>query len=147
MLGVRGNFSLAPGHVVRVASLAGLAMLKFFAWSDRGGGNLKDAHDLLLIMQSYGDAGNQDSLYGDEFHLLERLEYDLSLSGAYLLGKHIAHLASDETFAKLILLLESRTHADRLKTQMASRIGHSENPRNMVERYYECFINGMRTRP
>lgn len=99
---------LAPGFVVRVASLPGLAVLKIFAWLERGSENAKDAHDLLLIMQTYCDAGNQERLYNDEFAVIERLDYDLRLSGAYLLGKHIAHLARDKTYGKLLLYWKAR---------------------------------------
>jgi predicted nucleotidyltransferase len=38
-----------PGLVVRVASLPALAVLKLFAWADRGAGNRKDALDLALL--------------------------------------------------------------------------------------------------
>ena len=47
---------------VKVASLAGLTILKLFAWGDRGLHDSKDAVDLLTLMRSYGAAGNFDRM-------------------------------------------------------------------------------------
>ena len=49
--------------IVRVASLAGLALLKLVAWSDRGRETNKDAADLYRLFTAYADAGNTDRLY------------------------------------------------------------------------------------
>lgn len=68
---------LAKDLVVRVASLAGLALLKIIAWSERR--FERDAQDLGLIMRHYLDAGNQDRLYtkeGDAFDLLNEDDFD-----------------------------------------------------------------------
>jgi predicted nucleotidyltransferase len=56
---------------IPVASLAGIAVLKLFAWRDRQT-NDKDAVDLYRIISSYADAGNFDRLYDEEFQFLER---------------------------------------------------------------------------
>jgi predicted nucleotidyltransferase len=51
---------------VRVASVAGLTLLKLAAWMDRGRESNKDAADLYRLLTSYADAGNADRLYGAE---------------------------------------------------------------------------------
>jgi predicted nucleotidyltransferase len=45
--------ALESGCIVKVASLAGLAILKLIAWSERGSTNPKDAHDLYQIITQY----------------------------------------------------------------------------------------------
>lgn len=90
---------------VRVASLAGLAILKLIAWQDRGHENSKDAIDFGTLLQSYGDAGNLDRLYGSEMSLLERAQFDIRLAGAGLLGRDVRSIASEATLTQLKALL------------------------------------------
>ena len=63
---------------VKVASLAGLALMKITAWDDRR--FERDAQDLGLILKDYLDARNQDRVFseqGDCFELLnEDFDYD-----------------------------------------------------------------------
>jgi predicted nucleotidyltransferase len=49
---------IAPGFVVRVVSLPGLAILKLLAWTDRGAADPRDAIDLAMLRRQYGVAGN-----------------------------------------------------------------------------------------
>jgi predicted nucleotidyltransferase len=71
------SVELAPGHQVKVASLPALAILKVFAWSDRGDRSMgKDAIDLLTLLRSYADASNFDRMMGsnqcfDQYMALE----------------------------------------------------------------------------
>lgn len=58
--------SFAPGLDGKVVSLAGLAILKLLAWSDRGRENPKDAYDLIHLMNRYADAGNFDRVYDED---------------------------------------------------------------------------------
>jgi predicted nucleotidyltransferase len=76
--------------VVRVASLPALAILKLFAWADRGAENPKDALDLATLLRRYGAAGNEDRLFVEEIGLLEALSYNMDLAGPRLLGKDAA---------------------------------------------------------
>jgi len=70
---------------VPVASLAGIAGLKLFAWQDRYTTD-KDALDLYRVISTYADAVNFDRLYEEATQLLEQAEYDIELGGAALLG-------------------------------------------------------------
>ena len=71
---------IADNLIVRVASLAGLALMKIVAWDERR--FERDAEDLRLIMRHYLDVGNQDRIYseqGDCFDLLnEEFDYEKS---------------------------------------------------------------------
>jgi predicted nucleotidyltransferase len=66
---------------VRVASIPGLMVLKFVAWSDRGRETDKDAADIYRLLTAYADAGNADRLYDQEMDLLETVGFDVQLAG------------------------------------------------------------------
>ena len=83
--------------VFKVASLAGLALLKTLAWADRRA--KRDAQDLGLIMSRNPHAGNQERLYtprGDCFDLLDD-DFDYDRASARVLGRDLARWLADET--------------------------------------------------
>jgi len=49
--------AIEAGLTVRVASAAGLTLLKLAAWADRGRESNKDAADLYRLLTTYADAG------------------------------------------------------------------------------------------
>ena len=86
---------IADDPIVRVASLAGLALMKIVAWDERR--FERDAEDLGLIMRHYLDAGNQDRIYseqGDCFDLLNE-QFDYNKASARILGRDIGQLLTD----------------------------------------------------
>lgn len=99
--------------IIPVASLAGIAVLKIFAWFDRQTTD-KDALDLYRIITTYADAGNSDRLYGEEIRFLEEASYDLELAGAALLGFDARQLCSAETLAKVSGLLNTGNSVEKL---------------------------------
>ena len=107
------------GLTVRMASLPGLALLKLFAWVDRGNENSKDAQDFVMILRTYHDAGNKDRLFGQEIWAMEAVEYDIELAGARLVGNDVRSIASPTTLQKVVVLLEDSTMVDRLTIHMA----------------------------
>jgi predicted nucleotidyltransferase len=109
----------APGRSIRVASLAGLAVLKLIAWKDRGLEDPKDAEDLQFLLQNYASAGNLDRLYDAESALLESANYDQDLAGMALLGRDAATLAGPQTCEQCIALLDDTAMRDRLALHMA----------------------------
>lgn len=115
------SVELEPGHQVKVASLPALAMLKLFAWSDRGHRTSgKDAIDLLTLLRSYFEAGNSDRMT-DKDQALEMylaLECDDERTGAWLLGRDCALLAEWATLAALIALLRDEAKRERLLSDM-----------------------------
>jgi len=81
---------LPESQRVLVVSLPMLAVLKVIAWSDRHiTAPRKDAADLLLILKSYLDAGNQQRLYEEAAHLLDS-NFDYERAGAWLAGHDAA---------------------------------------------------------
>lgn len=128
---------------IPVASLAGLTLLKLFAWRDRHATNDKDAADLYRIMSSYADAGNTDRLYGGELHFLEATGFDLPIAGARLLGHDTALLCAGPTRNKLGALLADASAMERLSEQMAGRRGwEDEAHQNTVSRLLYEFRSG-----
>jgi len=107
------------GLIVRVASLPSLAILKLFAWSDRGVGDPRDAFDFGILLHSYAEAGNEDRLYGDEMPLLEAVGYDVDLASARLLGKDAARIIEPATRAQVIALLDDLMRRERLTADTA----------------------------
>jgi predicted nucleotidyltransferase len=90
---------IAGDLVVKVASLAGLALMKIVAWDDRG--FERDADDLALIMRHYLDAGNHHRLYseqGDCFDLLNE-DFDYEKASARILGRDVGRLLTDTSRA------------------------------------------------
>jgi predicted nucleotidyltransferase len=104
--------------IVPVASLAGLAVLKLLAWLDRRALTNKDASDLFQILSRYGDAGNNDRLYGAELALLEEAAYDVEMAGARLLGRDAAGLCEDDTRRRIQTLLQQEELVEKLILQM-----------------------------
>ena len=83
---------IADDLTVKVASLAGLALMKIVAWDDRR--FERDAQDIGVIMKHYLDAGNQDRVYseqGDGFDLLNE-DFDYEKASARMLGRDVGRL-------------------------------------------------------
>ena len=100
---------LEENLVIPVVSLPVLLVLKLFAWEDRKH-EKKDAPDIYTLLKEYGDAGNEDRLYGEEVGLLEAEGYDFELAGARLLARDSARMVSNDTkeHARKILLSDAQ---------------------------------------
>ncbi|MHB8347397.1 MAG: nucleotidyl transferase AbiEii/AbiGii toxin family protein [Acidiferrobacterales bacterium] len=131
--------------VVPVISLPGLVVLKLFAWRDRGAGNSKDAQDLVTLFHQYGNAGNQDRLYGREIGLLEAVDYDLDLAGSGLLGRDVRKIAAPTTLAQMLSLFDNPILVDRLVIHMGKALRGIEDPSTVTvaERLLDQFIAGL----
>jgi len=97
-----------PPLDIRVATPAGLTLLKIAAWGDRRSN--RDARDLAHIITTYLDAGNLDRLMEDHSDLLGNFDY--VRAGARLLGRDIGHIAEADTKERIAAILEAET-ADR----------------------------------
>lgn len=138
------HIQVAQKLSVRVASLAGLAILKLFAWLDRGGLEPKDAHDLLVLLQRYADAGNFDRLYEDAIDVLESVNYDLELAGARLLGADARHLAAALTRQGILRILDSQDQVDRLILDMTRSLRGREDSLTYADSLITSFAAGLR---
>lgn len=111
---------LAEDLMVRVASLAGLALLKIVAWDERR--FERDAEDLGLIMRNYLDAGNQDRIYSEHGDCLDLLneEFDYDKASARILGRDIGRLltGTSRMIVERVLSGEVDDRADALAMAM-----------------------------
>ena len=105
--------SLAHDLIVKVASLAGLALMKIVAWDERH--FERDAEDLALIMRHYLDAGNSYRIYTKEGDCLDLLneEFDYDKASARILGRDVGQLLTDT----------SRTIVARVLSDKADQFG------------------------
>jgi len=99
--------------IVPVASLAGIAVLKLFAWFDRRT-NDKDALDLYRVISTYEEAGNIDRLYGEEIRFTVQANYDSELAGAALLGSDARQLCCPEILTMVPNPLATKNFVERL---------------------------------
>ena len=135
---------VAPDQTIHVASLAGLLVLKLFAWIDRGRTNAKDAKDIYQIMRNYARAGNSDRLYNEEIELLEAAEYDPDLAGIRLLGRDVLKLARSETVIKILGILEDPILAQRLESNMLSNNPDQAEELQKVKQAIKHFCIGLK---
>jgi predicted nucleotidyltransferase len=107
---------IADDLIVKVASLAGLALMKIVAWDERR--FERDVEDLALIMRHYLDAGNQDRIYteeGDCFDLLNE-EFDYDKASARILGRDTGRLVTDISRSILERVLSQESDKGSLET-------------------------------
>ena len=135
--------AVEDGFVVPVISLPGLAILKLFAWVDRGAQNPKDARDLLLLFRQYANAGNQNRLYQEAVDILEVVNYDVDLAGPRLLGRDVRAIAAAATLAQIIKLLADSKQTDKLVTHMAAALRGVEDQIGTAERLLDQFKAGL----
>jgi predicted nucleotidyltransferase len=111
--------------VIPVVSLPVLLVLKLFAWNDRKH-EKRDAPDIYTLLKEYGDAGNEDRLYGEESDLLESEGYDVQLAGARLLARDAARVVSKNTRQHARKILESDPKMEELTNQLAGISPHTD---------------------
>lgn len=131
--------------VVSLASIPGIAVLKIFAWMDRGQEDPKDAIDLVTLLRQYHEAGNQDRLYTEAISALEDAGYDIEQAGAWLLGRDAAALALPTTRTTLAEYLADPDVAERLVMDM-SRANRAydnavEYSRTLLTQFQKGFLH------
>jgi len=120
------NVRLANDLVVKVASLAGLALLKIVAWSNRR--FERDAQDFGLIMRNYLDAGNSGRVYdvdGDCVDLLNE-EFDYEMASARILGRDMSRILTEETHLVVERWLSEETNR-QAQTFLAALVRNKGN--------------------
>lgn len=133
-----------PGFTLRVASLAGLAILKLIAWADRGAGDPRDAIDLATLLREYGAAGNEDRLYGAEIGVLEAVGYDFDLAGARLLGVDAGRIAAASTQKQILAVLDDPARLDRLVLHVAQGLHATQEALAEAGKLLDHFRVGVR---
>ena len=126
--------------VIPVVSLPILLVLKLFAWVDRKH-EKRDAPYIYMLLRQYGDAGNEDRLYGEEMNLLEAEGYDFELAGARLIAFDASRTVSADTRTRLREILESEALMEELTNQIIVSSGRND-PEHV--RRCEALIDKMR---
>ena len=103
--------------IIPVVSLPILLVLKLFAWKDRKH-EMRDAPDIYTLLRQYGDAGNEDRLFGEDMNVLEAEGYDFELAGARLIAHDAALVVSADTQKRLREILESDALMEELTNQI-----------------------------
>ena len=129
---------------IKVVSLAGLAILKIFAWSERGTvTDNKDALDLMTLLRTYHEIDiNKDRIYDvPEPAVLESINYNPELMGAWLLGYDVAAIADQSSIEKITGLIESKK--GNLILQMAKSLPGNEGALEIAEALLTSFTQGI----
>jgi predicted nucleotidyltransferase len=121
---------------VKVASPAGLMLMKLFAWQDRkylspAG---KDAHDIRLLMTRYEKVAGR-SLY-DVAGLMESVDFDADLAAARLLGRDVGGIIQSRSREALLPLLDHELAADAGSLLVAQLLGGTSIGNIPVEQDY-----------
>lgn len=98
-----------PVVVVRISTPPALAMLKLIAWDEKYPERAKDAQDILYILESYIDAGNDGRLDDEDADLREEEDFDYSMASARIVGRDIARIASADTMSAVLEIVERET--------------------------------------
>ena len=140
------KLSSNPELIVKMVSLAGLALLKLISWDDNPERRNKDAPDLFLIMRHYLDAGNLDRLFDEGSDIIEEDSYDYDLASARFLGRDIANISSPATKAKLIEILEREANSKQghkiVIDVIQSDFYRSESYERVVE-HFNALLEGL----
>lgn len=145
VLGVSSKVQVESDLIINVASLAGLSLLKLMAWVDRRDSSEKDASDLVDLLRSYEHMGNQDRIYTEALTILEKVDHDPQLSGAWLLGQDAALVATEDTRERVLAVLSDNDQMERLNYDMAKALrGYTdgfERATQLISLYKEGFTS------
>lgn len=128
------------GLLIPVPSLAGLVVLKLFAWLDRRDG--KDVQDIRRLLETYTDAGNVDRLYEEEADELELVGFDTVLAGAYLLGKDAQRATAPNIRNKLSTALSGKNIAalvPQIARTMSTLEDRTESAATLLREFFRGF--------
>ena len=98
-----------PIFEIKVATLAGLAVMKIISWKDGYPNRRKDASDLALIMGNYTDAGNAERFFNEHSDLVDSEDFDYVNAGVRLLGRDIATILSADLKERVLEILDKET--------------------------------------
>ncbi|MGC2161336.1 MAG: nucleotidyl transferase AbiEii/AbiGii toxin family protein [Silvibacterium sp.] len=131
---------IEPQLVVKAPSIAGLIILKLFAWMDRL--SEKDVQDIRRLLETYTDSGNVDRLYEEVPAELERLKYDTTLAGAFLLGKDARWVIDSHVGEKLSAVLSGKL-IERLVSDMARTMSAIDDRSEAAAELLKEFFCGL----
>ena len=124
-----------PALDINFVSLPGLALLKIISWNDNLLRRGPDAHDLLLLMRTYLDAGNQERLLNEEVDLVGE-DFDYVRAGSRLLGRDIGKILSPDIKKAVLKILDEETGEQnqyRLVENMMNRGAESSDFEDVLQ--------------
>lgn len=132
--------------VTLICALPGIALLKIFAWEDRRHDTKKDAADLVNLLTTYVEAGNQERIYEteDSKDVLEAVGYDTQLAGAWLLGKDASLVSSKNTKQAILNIIEGKNQ-QYLVQDMARTLTANENAIEYSAILLKQFLDGFKS--
>jgi predicted nucleotidyltransferase len=107
---VNVKISSNPSTVVKMVSLAGLALLKLISWNDEPKERDRDAKDFKVIMYSYLEVHPTEYLYEDHQDVATGGDYDLA--SARVLGRDIRTVAGQKMCPQIIEILNRESDQD-----------------------------------
>lgn len=142
VLANRVEVALGDGVSLSVASIPGVVLLKLLAWNERPTERAKDAEDIRLFLASYCDTEQDERLYEGTQAIMEKYDYDLARSGAFLLGMDVGNLASRITARHLGDLVADQRRLEQLETQMFGAPYTGDAPAQR-RTYLNEFLDGL----
>ncbi len=115
------RFDIRDGPIVRVASLAGIVVLKLIAWGGRPEQRRQDPIDLCTIMKNYDEVVALD-LYEKHDDVLDD-DFDARYAHARILGRDVAPLLRSEELRDRILAILDQNLADEYDSPLADAMG------------------------
>ena len=130
------------GLKIRVSSLGGICLLKFFAWADKPYDRKRDISDINFILSKYTEIFI-DEIFKQHSDLLDLdLDWNINLAPR-LLGRHIALILKDknDTKNRLITLLNEQLTDESMLALLLTNF----NNRTIADNIYSIqeIINGV----
>lgn len=136
------NILVTPDVEVKVITPEMLAVLKCFAFVDRGNQTSRDLRDLLLLAEYYSPESGEDRLFEAPFDALIQIEsFDSRFAPALLLGHDMAAHCRKLTRRKLLPILESLCVKDSdLLFSLSSTPGRQDQSELKRSLYFNLFF-------
>lgn len=128
---------------VRVASAAGLVLLKLFAWNDRRPEN-RDAIDLGILIRTYLRIGNDSRLWTEHDDLLDSDSFDYQVAGAHMLGRDLAQMCQENTRNRILEILDQELNGNGDLPLVIQSAGHSPEINRTLE-FWEAIRAELRS--
>jgi len=122
---------------IKVASLAGVFLLKIVAWSDRHISGNKDADDIGFILTNYFGI-NEERLHKGHFDVFNTADFSIITAGATLLGRDLREILKDNpaTMEKVRKII-----SDELNKQEESKLVGQILETNRLLKYNDIIIS------
>lgn len=120
-----------------VPTMAGLFILKFDAWIDRGVENSKDVDDMMYILDSYFLPNSTEPRYTDVYDVVE--DADPFVSAAYMLAVDAKELLTEEECAFYSSIIEGELAKEENSRLLQQSLGESHQNYETVKRAWAVF--------